>query len=114
MLVVVGALAAPRPAPAQPEPFNAFLSPSFQRVEIGETAIVRFEVDSTATGFNGYEVDIRFDPDIVQPVTVEEGDLMTGACGNNWFLFSFTDTTVFISHVTLCAGVSDKRLCRLR
>jgi hypothetical protein len=93
---------------AQPAPFNAFLEPEFQRIALGDTARLAFAVDSTATQFNGYGVTLGFDPVMAAFDTVTEGQLMKDACGNPNFFPSavVTDSTVFVDHVILCAGVS--------
>jgi len=91
----------------QPAPFNTYLLPEISTIDVGDIAFVRFEVDETAQQFNGYEITIQYDPDIVDflpPVT--EGQLMIGACGNTFKFLTQTDSTLTYTHVILCAGVA--------
>jgi hypothetical protein len=56
--------------------------------------------------FNGYEVTIRWRPDIVEFLSFIEGPLMTGACGNTFvFPVQPNDSTLTLTHVILCGGV---------
>lgn len=82
--------------------FHAYLLPDVSVTQIGEAIEVRFEVDSTAVEFNGYQVTIQYDPAIVSLLAVNEGALMTGACGSTFFVVNETDTTVTVTHVILC------------
>jgi hypothetical protein len=100
------ALLMPRAATGQPAPFNAFLLPELSEIEAGEIATVTFEIDSTGVQFNAYEITIRFDPGVIRFLDVEEGPLATSACPSNFFTSSEAESTVTISHVILCAGVS--------
>ena len=94
-------------ATAELAEFHAFLLPAVNQIEVGQLATVRFEVDTTAMGFNGYEVVIEFDPTVVSFIPpVIEGALLTGACGNTFTALSLTDSTVRYTHVILCAGVT--------
>lgn len=94
-------------AGAQPAPFNAFLLPATSAIDVGDTARVRFEVDATAQQFNGYEITIRYRPDVVDFVPpVVEGPLMLGACGSTFRFLTQTDSTLTYTHVILCAGVA--------
>lgn len=106
--LLILALLGPAPAAGQePEPFNALMLPELSQIEVGDTAFVNFEVDSTAHEFNGYEVTIQWDPARVSLLEVTEGELMTGACGNTFFVTTDqTDSTITIAHVILCGGVS--------
>ena len=69
-------------------------------------AALRFEVDETAHRFNGYEVTIKFDPEVLTFEGLQEGDLMVNACPNRFRYLTTTDSTITYSHVLLCAGVS--------
>jgi hypothetical protein len=92
---------------AQPAPFHVYLRPPISYVDVGETAFVRLEVDSTAREFNGYQVRIAYPPDLVDFLPpVVEGPLMTGACGNTFTHLSETDSTLTFAHVILCGGVA--------
>ena len=87
--------------------FHCFLSPNeLCDVFIGDTIEVHFEVDSTAVQFNGYELTLQYDPNLIDFVDIAEGPLMTNACGTRFQNVSFTDSTITYSHVILCNGVS--------
>lgn len=94
-------------ASGQPAPFNAYLLPELSAIDVGDTAFVRFEVDATAREFNGYQITIQYDPDVVDFLPpVIEGPLMIGSCGNTFTDLSQTDSTLTYAHVILCAGVA--------
>ena len=95
-------------AAGQPAPFNTYLLPAISTIGVGDTAYVRFEVDETAREFNGYEIDIQYDPDIVEFLPpVIEGQLMIEACPTpRWKVLTQTDSTLTFSHVIMCAGVA--------
>lgn len=96
-------------ASGQPAPFNSYLLPELSTIDVSDTAFVRFEVDATAQEFNGYEITIQYDPDIVDFLPpVIEGQLMIEACGNpRWaILTGQTDSTLTYSHVIFCPGLA--------
>lgn len=87
--------------------FHCFLRPTVLCEALVEDILeVHFEVDSTAMGFNGYELTLHFDPAILEPLGVVEGTLMTDACVSRFQNVTTTDSTLTFSHVVLCAGVS--------
>jgi len=61
-------------------------------------------VDVAGSGFDGYETRIRFDPELLDFVSVRQESLMTDLCYNTWWRHNETDSTVWISHVALCGG----------
>lgn len=61
--------------------------------------------------FNGYDAVVEFDPAMLTflptaPTTLQEGTLMTGACGNTFHRFTAADDSMVVNHVILCAGVA--------
>lgn len=82
--------------------FHAYLLPATNQAEIDSLVEIRFEVDSSATEFDSYEITVQFDPAIVSFDSVEEGDLMADACPSNFFIHSSTDSTVTVAHALLC------------
>ncbi|MGH7725305.1 MAG: FlgD immunoglobulin-like domain containing protein [Candidatus Eiseniibacteriota bacterium] len=61
--------------------------------------------------FNGYDAVIEFDPAMLTflptvPTSLQEGALMTGACGNTFHRFNASADSMVINHVLLCAGVA--------
>jgi hypothetical protein len=91
-------------AAADPAPFGAFLAPPITVTPVDSVVEVTFEVDSTATHFNSYEVTIEYDPAVLAYQSVSEGALMTSACANRFKTASQTATTVTYAHSLLCAG----------
>jgi len=87
-------------------PFAAFLAPTLTVAAVDSVVEVTFEVDSTATHFNAYEVTIEFDPAILAYESVSEGALMTGACSNRFKVVSPASGSVTYAHSLLCAGTS--------
>lgn len=87
--------------------FHCFLRPTVLCEGVVDDILeIHFDVDSTAVGFNGYELTLHFDPEILEPIGVLEGTLMTGACASRFQNVTTTDSTLTFSHVILCAGVS--------
>jgi hypothetical protein len=101
LMVLVLSGAAGR-ALGDPAEFHAYLRPEITTIPLETLTEVTFEVDSTASQFNGYEVTISFDPTIVELQRVEEGELMAGACGNTFFIVDESPSTVTVTHVILC------------
>jgi hypothetical protein len=88
------------------DPFRAMFLPESSQREPGSTFELTFEVDETARQFNGYEVRLHWDPDVLSLQSVRQGSLMADACPNNFTNLTFTDSTAAYSHVLLCGGVS--------
>ena len=88
------------------DPFRAMLRPESSQQEPGGVFELTFEVDETARQFNGYEVRLHWNPDVLTLDSVRQGSLMADACPNNFTNLTFTDSTAVYSHVLLCGGVS--------
>jgi hypothetical protein len=88
------------------DPFHALLRPESSVQEVESLFELSFEVDETARQFNGYEIRLHWDPDVLSLDSVREGSLMADACANNFTNLTFTDSTAVYSHVLLCGGVS--------
>ena len=86
--------------------FRAMFLPESSQRDPGGTFELTFEVDETARHFNGYEVRLHWDPDVLSLDSVRQGSLMADACPNNFTNLTFTDSTAIYSHVLLCGGVS--------
>lgn len=82
------------------------LQPDPVCAQYGATFTVDVCVDSAGSEFNGYEAVIRFDPDYVQAVSIAQGALMTGLCGNTWWHTHVEIDSVFISHVAMCGPLT--------
>lgn len=61
--------------------------------------------------FNGYDAVVEYDPARLtflptSPTSLQEGSLMTGACGNTFHRFSAAADSMVVNHVILCAATS--------
>jgi len=81
--------------------------------EPGDTVTVELTVVNESSDFNGYDARVSFDPDRLtflqlDPVSLQEGPLMTEACSNRFHIFTIGADSAYveINHVLLCAGVS--------
>jgi hypothetical protein len=73
-------------------------------VEYAGTFTAFLELDEAGSEVDGYEVTVQFDGDLLDVVSIQEGPLMTGVCGQTWWYHTQTESSVFISHVLLCGG----------
>ncbi len=96
----------PGPACADPAPFLARLSPDTAWVAVGDTTTVIFYATESAQQFNAYDLAVSFDPALLNLVSVEQGDLMTGACGTTFAYLDSTTGEFTYSHSLLCADTS--------
>jgi hypothetical protein len=85
---------------------NVSIRPQFPCVRNAETFTATLELDSLGSEIDGYEVLIHFDGDLLDIVSIQEGPLMTHVCQSTWWYHTQTDSTVFISHVLLCGGLT--------
>jgi hypothetical protein len=86
------------------------LMPASSVVDPLEVFDLELTVLAGSDSFNAYEVDIEFDPSFLTfiqltPLSQQEGELMTSACGNRFHLFDATLGDIGVSHSLLCAGV---------
>jgi hypothetical protein len=68
---------------------------------------VSLYVDRAGNPFDGYETVLLYDPNLLQLVSLAEGEMMIELCYNTWWRDS-TDVPgrIFISHVAMCGGLS--------
>lgn len=90
---------------------QAALVPDSPQVDPGSEFRVRLRVTDSGDPFNGYETVITYDPAVLtflptSPTSLQEGSLMTGACGLRFHNFSAGPGTLSVAHVLLCSGVS--------
>ena len=88
-----------------PQPFVAFLAPETSLVRVDSTFVVSFQAGTPADHFNGYTVEIRFDPTCVQFVSVAEGSLMLGGAPSRFAFPETGDSTVTYTHILLGNGL---------
>ncbi len=99
------------PAADAPDAVHAALSPDTVRVAPGGSFTLELRIESPGKHFNAYDAVVAFDTTVVEFVPAtdprdDEGDLMTGACGNTFHRFAARADSMTISHVILCGGVS--------
>ncbi len=89
------------------------LVPATQTVAPGASFDLEIDVTQAGAAFNGFDAYIGFDPGAAQavpssPVSLQEGSLMTSACGSQFHRFLYSNTTGrdTINDVLLCSGVS--------
>ncbi len=104
--LAAGAVLVAGPAAAtEPVPFHAFLAPDTSVAAVGSTFVVAFRAGDPAEHFNAYRVRVRFDPALVEFVSVAEGSLMIGGAPFRWTVPTSTDSTVTYDHVLMGAGL---------
>jgi hypothetical protein len=87
------------------------LTPNGQQVAPGASFTLDITVTQAGSAFNGFDAVIGYDPAAltfipVSPISLQEGTLMTGACGNTFHVFRPGASTDTITDVLLCNGVS--------
>jgi hypothetical protein len=87
------------------------LTPNGQQVAPGATFTLDITVTQAGSAFNGLDAVIGYDPAAltyisVSPISLQEGALMTGACGNTFHVFRSGASTDTLTDVLLCNGVS--------
>ena len=90
--------------PFSVEPDTSYVAPD-------SVFVLDLFVDAGSADFNAYETTVTFDPGALEflettPVSLQEGPLMTGACGTRWHRFDEVGGTITLTHALLCAGVS--------
>ncbi|MBU1699358.1 MAG: T9SS type A sorting domain-containing protein [Candidatus Eisenbacteria bacterium] len=63
-------------------------------------------IDTLGSEFDGYETVLRFDPEMLEFISIQEGNLMTNPCGNTWWIHEEGADSSYISHVILCGGLT--------
>ncbi len=82
LALVLAALAAPRPASAVP---TVYLEPADTTVSVGQEFDVRLMINDEADTISNFQVILRFDPNILELVSVEEGSLYVSAGYETFF-----------------------------
>ena len=88
-----------------PVPFHAFLAPDTSVAAVGNTFVVQFRAGDPAQHFNGYTVEIQFDPTLVAFRSVAEGSLMVAGAPSRFHPYSLNGSVVSYTHVLLGAGL---------
>ena len=95
--------------PAFADGVEVAILPSPAIVQPDETFDLELTIPVAGDSINGYETTIEYDNTVLtfiqlNPLSLQEGELMTDACGNNWHLFNEDNGTISISHILLCQG----------
>jgi hypothetical protein len=98
-------------APAAAAGVHVALSPAIVEIEPDSDFTLDLTITQADASFNGYDAVVEFDPAVLTfvpsaPVALQEGALMTGACGNTFHRFVADGDSLVISDVLLCAGQS--------
>ena len=106
--VLILALAA---APAAAQGVTVALTPNGNQVALGSTFTLDITVTEAGSAFNGFDAVISYDPAALtliptSPTSLQQGSLMTSACGNLFHRFRAGASTDTITSVLLCNGVS--------
>jgi hypothetical protein len=97
--------------PANAAGIHAAVTPALSEVAPDSVFTLELTVAPADAAFNGFDAVIEFDPAALTflptaPTALQEGDLMTGACGNTFHRFQAAADSLVISDVLLCAGQS--------
>lgn len=103
MLVGAGAAAA--------QGVHVALTPAAAQVEPGAVFDLDLEITQADSPFNGFDAVIGYDAAALtllplSPTSLQQGTLMTDACGNLFHRFQQSSGSATVSDLLLCAGVS--------
>jgi hypothetical protein len=109
VLALLG-IGAPAPTAAGPGVTIA-LTPQTQQVVPGSLFDLFIEVTQAGDPFNGFDAVIGYDPTALMlvpmnPIDLQQGAYMTGACGNTFHVFKAHAGIDTITDVLLCSGVA--------
>jgi hypothetical protein len=107
-LLVAGALGLASPASAG---VHVAVTPALLQVEPNQEFQLELTVPEPDGAFNAYDATVEFDPAVLtfvpeSPTSLQEGDLMTGACGATFHRFAAAGDSLAITDVLLCAAIS--------
>ena len=99
-------------SPARADGVYASLVPDSVVAAPGDTIYLELDVTEVGAPFNGFDTYIGFDPSALaflptSPMSLQEGALMTDACGNSPFnYFVAASDSLVISTSIMCPGMS--------
>ncbi len=96
-------------APARAQGVTVALVPPSSQVVPGATFELELFVPSSGSAFNAFDAVIGFDPAALTlqplaPVSLQEGALMTGVCGQTFHFFQVGPSSASITDVLLCGA----------
>jgi hypothetical protein len=95
----------------QADGIHAALLPAVVAVAPDSEFTLELTITAADASFNGLDSVVEFDPAALTfvpaaPVSLQEGALMTGACGNTFHRFAAAADSLNLTDVLLCAGES--------
>jgi len=98
-------------APAGAQGVWVAVTPTLSEVAPGQVFDVQIAITQAGSAINGFDAVIGFDPAALtliplSPVSLQQGSLMSGACGNIFHRFTPGADRATVADVFLCAGVS--------
>src|SRR5215467_7812223 len=108
---LLGAVLLAVPAFVHAQGVYVALTTESQIVDPGAVFDVSLTITQEGLPFNGFDAVIAYDPAALtllplSPTSLQEGDLMTGACASRFHLFHQGAGTDTVTDVLLCNGVS--------
>jgi hypothetical protein len=99
------------PAVVRAQGVTVGLIPATQTVAPGTDFDLELRVTAPGAKFNGFDAAVSYDSNALtlltmSPTSLQEGALMTGACGNQFHRFLPSPGFTSMTDVLLCAGVS--------
>jgi len=96
---------------ARAQGVSVALSPATQTVAPGGEFDIEVRVTQAGAQFNGFDARVSYDASALtlvplSPTSLQQGALMTGACGNTFHRFTAGAGADTITDVLLCAGTS--------
>lgn len=87
------------------------LTPALSEVDPAEELTLEFTVTEADAAFNGFDAVVEYDPAMLTflptaPTSLQQGAIMTGACGNTFHLFAANGDSLAFTCVLLCSGLS--------
>jgi len=109
-------------ATAHAQGVTVALTPAAQLVDPGSVFELSITIQEEGSAFNGFDAVIGYDPAALtliplSPTSLQQGELMTEACGTTFHLFQAGAVSDTITDVLLCNGVAvtgPGRIYRLR
>lgn len=97
-------------APARAQGVHLALAPGAVTVAPESTFTLDLQVTQAGAQFNGFDAVVTYDTTALafvklSPVSLQQGALMTGACGNTFHRFAAAADSLVINDVLLCANL---------
>lgn len=98
-------------APAHAASIDIAMVPASPSIAPSDTLVLQVSCVGAGLTFNGFDLTISFDPTALtllpaSPVSLQEGALMTDACGNTFHVFQSAGDSAHVTDILLCSGIS--------